>query len=50
MSGLLGNHLVTQIGILVNDVEKVSTAYSEFLDSKAGNYRYRYRRYCTDTA
>ncbi|WHY20762.1 VOC family protein [Paenibacillus sp. G2S3] len=29
MSGLLGN-FVTQIGILVNDVEKVSTAYAEF--------------------
>lgn len=34
MSGLLGN-FVTQIGILVNDVEKVSTAYAEFLDSKS---------------
>ncbi|MEK3752076.1 VOC family protein [Paenibacillus sp. FSL E2-8871] len=34
MSGLLGNHLVTQIGILVNDVEKVSTAYSEFFGLK----------------
>lgn len=30
MSGLLGNHIITQIGILVNDVEKVSTAYAEF--------------------
>ena len=30
MSGLLGNHFVTQIGILVNDIEKVSTAYAEF--------------------
>ncbi|OMD79698.1 VOC family protein [Paenibacillus sp. FSL P2-0121] len=30
MSGWLGNHFVTQIGILVNDVEKVSTAYAEF--------------------
>ncbi|MEK3661860.1 VOC family protein [Paenibacillus sp. FSL F4-0236] len=29
LSGLLGN-FVTQIGILVNDVEKVSTAYAEF--------------------
>lgn len=32
MSGWLGNHFVTQIGILVNDVEKVSTAYAEFLE------------------
>ncbi|MNC20932.1 hypothetical protein D3C81_1586750 [compost metagenome] len=30
MSGILGNHFVTQIGILVNDVEKVSAAYAEF--------------------
>ncbi len=30
MSGLLGNHFVTQIGILVNDIERVSTAYAEF--------------------
>ncbi|WP_310832098.1 VOC family protein [Paenibacillus pedocola] len=30
MSGVLGNHFVTQIGILVNDVEKVSAAYAEF--------------------
>ncbi|UQZ35575.1 lactoylglutathione lyase [Paenibacillus sp. PK3_47] len=30
MSGLLGNHFITQIGILVNDVEKVSAAYAEF--------------------
>lgn len=35
MSGWLGNHFVTQIGILVNDVEKVSTAYAEFLDWKS---------------
>ncbi|WP_339269607.1 VOC family protein [Paenibacillus sp. FSL R5-0744] len=34
MSGLLGNHFVTQIGILVNDVEKVSTAYAEFFGLK----------------
>ncbi|RKP53885.1 VOC family protein [Cohnella endophytica] len=30
MSGLLGNHFITQIGILVNDIEKTSKAYSEF--------------------
>lgn len=30
MTGLLGNHFVTQIGILVNDVEKVSAAYAAF--------------------
>lgn len=30
MSGLLGNHFVTQIGILVNDIEKVSAAYADF--------------------
>lgn len=34
MSGLLGNHFVTQIGILVNDVEKVSAAYAEFFGLK----------------
>ncbi|MEK5253299.1 VOC family protein [Paenibacillus sp. FSL F4-0125] len=33
MSGLLSN-FVTQIGILVNDVEKVSTAYAEFFGLK----------------
>lgn len=33
MSGLLGN-FVTQIGILVNDVEKVSSAYAEFFGLK----------------
>ncbi|AIQ67684.1 VOC family protein [Paenibacillus graminis] len=30
MSGWLGNHLITQIGILVNDIEKVSGAYADF--------------------
>ncbi|WP_342438917.1 VOC family protein [Paenibacillus sp. FSL L8-0436] len=30
MSGVLGNHFVTQIGILVNDIEKVSRAYADF--------------------
>ncbi|WP_379159934.1 VOC family protein [Paenibacillus sp. sgz5001063] len=30
MSGWLGNHFITQIGILVNDVEKVSGAYADF--------------------
>jgi 4-hydroxyphenylpyruvate dioxygenase-like putative hemolysin len=30
MSGLLGNHFITQIGILVNDIEKVSAAYADF--------------------
>jgi 4-hydroxyphenylpyruvate dioxygenase-like putative hemolysin len=30
MSGWLGTHFVTQIGILVNDVDKVSTAYAAF--------------------
>lgn len=30
MSGVLGNHFVTQIGILVNDIEKVSAAYADF--------------------
>lgn len=30
MSGMLGNHFITQIGILVNDVEKVSAAYADF--------------------
>lgn len=31
MSGLLGNHFMTQIGILVHDIEKVSQAYWEEL-------------------
>lgn len=30
MSGWLGNHFITQIGILVNDVEQVSGAYADF--------------------
>ncbi|WP_445744955.1 VOC family protein [Paenibacillus sp. FSL L8-0470] len=30
MSGVLGNHFVTQIGILVNDIEKVSREYADF--------------------
>ncbi|CQR54233.1 VOC family protein [Paenibacillus riograndensis] len=30
MSGWLGNHVITQIGILVNDIEKVSGAYADF--------------------
>ncbi|MNC33582.1 hypothetical protein D3C76_264880 [compost metagenome] len=30
MSGWLGNHFITQIGILVNDIEKVSRAYADF--------------------
>lgn len=30
MSGLLGNNVITQIGILVHDIEKVSEAYAKF--------------------
>lgn len=30
MSGMLGNNVVTQIGILVHDVDKVSEAYAKF--------------------
>jgi len=30
MSGLLGNNVITQIGILVNDIEKTSQAYADF--------------------
>lgn len=30
MSGWLGNHFITQIGILVHDIEKVSAAYADF--------------------
>lgn len=30
MSGLLGNHFMTQIGILVHDIGKVSQAYADF--------------------
>ncbi|MFC5652797.1 VOC family protein [Paenibacillus solisilvae] len=29
-SGLLGNHFITQIGIVVNDIEKTSQAYADF--------------------
>lgn len=30
MAGLLGNNVITQIGILVHDIEKVSQAYADF--------------------
>jgi methylmalonyl-CoA/ethylmalonyl-CoA epimerase len=30
MAGLLGTNVITQIGILVNDIEKVSQAYADF--------------------
>ncbi|RAP73518.1 VOC family protein [Paenibacillus montanisoli] len=30
MSGLLGTKVITQIGILVNDIDKVSQAYADF--------------------
>lgn len=30
MSGLVGNHVITQIGILVHDLDKVSQAYADF--------------------
>lgn len=30
MTGLIGNNVITQIGILVNDIEKVSQAYADF--------------------
>lgn len=30
LSGLLGNKVITQIGILVNDIDKVSQAYADF--------------------
>lgn len=30
MSGLLGNNVITQIGILVHDIDKVSQAYADF--------------------
>ncbi|MFC0216736.1 VOC family protein [Paenibacillus chartarius] len=30
MSGLLGTNVITQIGILVHDIEKVSQAYADF--------------------
>ncbi|WP_128660888.1 VOC family protein [Paenibacillus sp. 598K] len=32
MSGLLGNNVITQIGILVHDIDKVSQAYADFFD------------------
>lgn len=37
MSGLLGNHIVTQIGILVHDIEKVSEAYAKFFGVEKPN-------------
>ncbi|KKC47710.1 VOC family protein [Paenibacillus sp. D9] len=30
MTGLLGNNVITQIGILVHDIDKVSQAYADF--------------------
>jgi len=30
MSGLLGNNVITQIGILVHDIEKAAQAYADF--------------------
>jgi len=30
MSGLLGNNVITQIGILVHDIEKTAQAYADF--------------------
>lgn len=30
MAGLLGNNIITQIGVLVHDIEKVSQAYADF--------------------
>ncbi|RUT36646.1 VOC family protein [Paenibacillus zeisoli] len=30
MTGLLGNKVITQIGILVHDIDKVSQAYADF--------------------
>ncbi|QAY66570.1 VOC family protein [Paenibacillus protaetiae] len=30
MAGLLGNNVITQIGILVHDIDKVSQAYADF--------------------
>lgn len=30
MSGNLGNHVITQIGLLVHDIEKTSQAYADF--------------------
>lgn len=32
MSGLIETNVVTQIGILVHDIEKVSEAYATFLE------------------
>lgn len=37
MSGLLGNHIVTQIGILVHDIEKISEAYAKFFGVEKPN-------------
>ena len=35
MSGLLGNNFITQIGIVVHDIEKVSKAYAKFFGIEA---------------
>jgi len=32
MAGLLGNNVITQIGILVHDIEKTSQAYADFFE------------------
>lgn len=36
--GLLGTNVVTQIGILVNDIEKTSEAYAKFLGCDKPNH------------
>ena len=35
MSGLLGNNFITQIGIVVHDIEKVREAYAKFFGIEA---------------
>jgi methylmalonyl-CoA/ethylmalonyl-CoA epimerase len=37
--GLLGTQVVTQIGILVNDIEKASQKYADFLGVKNPGYK-----------
>ncbi|TFE23686.1 VOC family protein [Cohnella luojiensis] len=43
-NNVLGNHVITQIGLLVNDIEKTSKAYADFFGIEKPNW------FWTDTA
>ena len=38
--GILGTKIVTQIGFVVNDIEKTSQAFADFLREAAASYDY----------